>query len=83
MSAYDVGNTNVTNYGPYLLLTSKLRTVPGEQKGCEKGVGKTGDPQYIDTHLTESKTRLENVAMVYIDYKKPIIYFCRSGLQTV
>ena len=44
---------------------------PGEQKGCHKGSRGTAELLYIDQHiLNESKTRRQNLAMAWIDYKK-------------
>ena len=54
----------------YYSLTSR-RLFPDEQKRCRKGSRGTAELLYIDQHiLNESKTRLKNLAMAWIDYKK-------------
>ena len=54
----------------YYLLTSR-RLFPDEQKGCRKGSRSTAELLYKDQHiLNESKTRRENLAMSWFDYKK-------------
>ena len=43
---------------------------PGEQTGCRKETKGTDDVVYIDQHIfKEAKTRREDVAMSWIDYK--------------
>ena len=54
----------------YYSLTSR-GLFPDKQKGCHKGSRGTAELLYIDQHiLNESKTRLKNLAMAWIDYKK-------------
>ena len=54
----------------YYSLTSR-RLFPEEQKLCRKGSKGTTELLYIDQQiLNESKTRRENLAMAWIDYKK-------------
>ena len=54
----------------YYSLTSR-GLFPEEQKGYCKGPRGTGELLHIDQHiLNESKTRRENPAMAWIDYKK-------------
>ena len=54
----------------YYSLTSP-RLFPEEQKGCCKGSRGTAELLYIDQHiLNGSKTRLKNLTIVWIDYKK-------------
>ena len=46
-------------------------SLPEEQKGCRKGSRGTNDLLYIDrTVIKEVKSRNENLAMAWIDYKK-------------
>ena len=60
---------NGANQRGNLLLINKPWLFPKEQKGFRKGT--KGDLPYIDQHiLKESKTRLKNVVMARIDYKK-------------
>ena len=55
------------------------RLFPKEQEGCHKGTRGTGDLLYIDQHIhKQSKTRLKNVSMAWIDYKKPILWCCNA-----
>ena len=55
----------------YYSLTSR-RLLPEEQKRCRKGSRGTGELFHIAQHiLNESKTRRKNLAMAWIDYKKP------------
>ena len=55
----------------YYLLTSH-GFFPDKQKGCRKGSRGTAELLYIDQQiLKESKTRRKNLAMAWIDYKKP------------
>ena len=57
-------NINSTNKGRDLLLAE-------EQKGCHKGSRGKGGLLYKDLHiLNEIKTRLKNLSMAWIDYKK-------------
>ena len=54
----------------YFSLTSR-GLFPEEQKECCKGSRGTAELLYIDQYiLNESKTRQENLAMAWIDYKK-------------
>ena len=54
----------------YSSLTSR-GLFPDEQKGCYKGPRGTAELHHIDQHiLNESKTRLKNLAMAWIGYKK-------------
>ena len=54
----------------YHSLTSR-GLFPDEQKGCCKGSRGIAELLYIDQHiLDESKTRRNNLAMAWIDYKK-------------
>ena len=54
----------------YYSLTSR-GLFPDEQKGCCKGSRGRAELLYIDQHiLNESKTRLKNLAIAWIDYKK-------------
>ena len=44
---------------------------PKKRKGCRKGSRGTAELLYIDQHiLNEGKTRQENLAMTWIDYKE-------------
>ena len=46
--------------------------LPAEQKGCRKGSRGTNDLLYIDRAvIIEVKSRHKNLAMAWIDYKKP------------
>ena len=54
----------------YYSLTCRV-LLPEELKGCRKGSRGTAELLYIDHHiLNENKTRLEKLAMAWIDYKK-------------
>ena len=73
------------------LLTTQIREViyysliscgsfPNEQKGCRKGPRGTVESIYIDKHiLNESKNRRKNLAVDWIDEKKHMIWFRKSG----
>ena len=48
------------------------KLLPEEQKGCRKGSRGTNDLLYIDgAVIKEVKSRNKNLAMAWIDYKKP------------
>ena len=67
----DVENITGVNKGRVLLLANKPWIVPEEQKRCRKGSRGTGELLYIDQHiLNDIRTRLKNLAMAQIDYKK-------------
>lgn len=54
----------------YQLLDTK-NALPDEQKGCRKGSQGTSDKLYIDKMaLREAKWRENNLATVWIEYKK-------------
>ena len=62
----------------YYSLTSR-GLFPEEQKECCKGSRSTGELLYIDQHnFNESKTRRENIAMAWIDYKMHMIWSHRA-----
>ena len=47
------------------------KLLPEEQKECRKGSRETNDLLYIDKAvIKEVKSRIKNLAMVWIDYKK-------------
>ena len=47
------------------------KLLPEDQKGCRKGSRGTNDLLYIDrTVIKEIKSKNENLAMTWIDYKK-------------
>ena len=47
---------------------------PDEQKVYCKRTRGTEDLLYIDQHINESKMRLKNLSMAWIDYKKSLRY---------
>ena len=52
-----------------------------EQKGCCKGSRGTKDQLLIDkTMLRDCKRRHTNIAMAWIDYKKPMTWYPTAGL---
>ena len=54
----------------YFSLTGR-ELFPKEQKGRRKGSRGTGELLYIDQHIPhKSKTRQNNLAITWIDYKK-------------
>ena len=60
-------------------LTSR-RFISEEQKGSCKGSRDTTELLYKDQHiLNESKTRQKNLAMAWIDYKKPCNMYRKPG----
>ena len=55
--------------------------LPSEHKECCKGSCGTKDQQLIDkTVLRDSKKRHTNLAMAWIDYKKPMTWYPIAGL---
>ena len=67
----DVENINSTNKGRDLLLANKPQFFSWQTKRMLKRTRGTAELIYIDQHiLNEGKTRRENLAMVWIDYKK-------------
>ena len=49
----------------------QVRLLPEEQKGCRKGSRRTNDLLYNDRAVVkEVKSRIKNLAMAWIDYKK-------------
>ena len=64
----------------YYLLTSR-RLFPDEPKGCRKSYRGTGELLNIDQHiLNESKTRLKNPPMAWIDDKQAYDMFPQSWI---
>ena len=55
------------------------RQFPEEQKGCRKGIRKTGELRYYTQHV-KCKTRRKNVGKAWIDYEKAYDMVPRSWI---